>query len=381
MKDVNANETNFHEILDCDDLILASISLLMYCLILILAVLLDAVNGQEDIIKFPVQICLPTGECPTSELLYDSSKNADPERVVEEFLSKFGASHIADYKELLYRHLMEQLNSASLSINIETTKTKDSVGHRRQSLLSIFKNHKHHIFDKWENYIVEYDRILSKFRDTNVSLLEMGVQNGGSLQIWKKYFGASAVVHGVAIRKTVCELQLGDGISTYCFDNTNETVVRQHSQTYTYDIIIDDASHLNADVINTFSYLFPELHPGGYYVIEDVHTSYWEFYGGGFRRANTSVEYFKHMIDIINYYHHSINLQNLTDFQVYCVQHIRSITFVDGMIIIRKHKLPRTQKYRNIIGGIHDPVLPISIYKGKELEALAALQSMVDEEN
>ena len=352
----------------------------MRYIILIFALFLDRLSGQDDMIRFTVQICLPSGECPTSEMSYDTKTKTDPERFVEEYLSQYGASHIVSYKETLYRHLMEHLNKISTGAAIGNS-TEEFVGPKHQSLLSIFKNHKHHIFDKWENYIVEYDRILSKFRDTNVSLLEMGVQNGGSLQIWKKYFGASAVVHGVDIRETVCELQLGDGISTYCFDNTNETVVRQHSQTYTYDIIIDDASHLNADVINTFSYLFPELHPGGYYVIEDVHTSYWEFYGGGFRRANTSVEYFKHMIDIINYYHHSINLQNLTDFQVYCVQHIRSITFVDGMIIIRKHKLPRTQKYRNIIGGIHDPVLPISIYKGKELEALAALQSMVDEEN
>ena len=45
-------------------------------------------------------------------------------------------------------------------------------------------------------------------------------------------------------------------------------------------IINDDGSHISKDVITTFKFLFPKLRKGGWYVVEDIQTSYWREFEG-----------------------------------------------------------------------------------------------------
>ena len=226
------------------------------------------------------------------------------------------------------------------------------------TLLSICKNHMGNLFHKWEHYIAEYDERLSKFRNKNVSLLEVGVQNGGSLQLWKKYLGDSAVIHGIDIDINVCKLDLGDGINTFCFDITNETAWMDHSRTYSYDIIIDDGSHHSPDVIKTFTQAFPILRPGGWFIVEDAHTSYWTTgFGGGYQNPNSMIEYFKNIVEVINFYNFAIELNlTLSEFESYCVQYIKAVTFIDGMIFLEKFRKPHNQAFRRVIGGVLAPV-------------------------
>ena len=42
-----------------------------------------------------------------------------------------------------------------------------------------------------------------------------------------------------------------------------------------FDIIIDDGSHRNDDMVISFETLFPVLKCGGMYVVEDLHCCYW----------------------------------------------------------------------------------------------------------
>ena len=72
----------------------------------------------------------------------------------------------------------------------------------------------------------------------------------------------------------------------------------------TFHIIIDDGSHINEHVIETFNLLFPKLKDGGVYVIEDTQTSYWEEYGGDGTDLNnpkTMMNYFKGLTDCLNH--------------------------------------------------------------------------------
>lgn len=69
------------------------------------------------------------------------------------------------------------------------------------------------------------------------------------------------------------------------------------------DVIIDDGSHINDHVIQTFQYLFPKLKKGGVYVIEDTQISYWDEYGGSSSQLNkegTIYNFFKSLIDALN---------------------------------------------------------------------------------
>ena len=225
------------------------------------------------------------------------------------------------------------------------------------SLLSISKNHAGNSFHKWEHYIAEYDERLSKFRNKNVSLLEVGVQNGGSLQLWKKYFGNSALIHGIDIDINVCKMDLGDGIHTFCFDITNETAWADHSRSYSYDIIIDDGSHLNPDVINFFKRAFPLVKPGGWFIVEDVLTSYWTTFGGGYQNPNSMIEFFKSLVEIVNFFNYARDEHlTLNSFERLAINYVKGVTFIDAMIFIEKLKYPRQTASRRVIGGILAPV-------------------------
>jgi len=66
-------------------------------------------------------------------------------------------------------------------------------------LLDIFANNKAGIVHKWHHYIPLYDRYFSSFRGRKIRFLEIGVSNGGSLQMWRKYFGDDAIIFGIDI--------------------------------------------------------------------------------------------------------------------------------------------------------------------------------------
>ena len=133
-----------------------------------------------------------------------------------------------------------------------------------------------------------------------------------------------------------------------------------------FDIIIDDGSHMQNDIINTFEFLFNKVKPGGIYIVEDMHTSYWKSFQGGYKGKNTSVEYFKTLIDYINFYHirddfnvvkiqkHLLNQEYIDKYAPW----IKSITFLDGVVVIKKNKKNKLAPYKRIVVGKKQPVVP-----------------------
>jgi hypothetical protein len=66
--------------------------------------------------------------------------------------------------------------------------------------------HRGKVSDKWSFYLQEYERLLSPMRLKDISLLEIGIQNGGSLDIWNKYFSNSNSIVGCDIDLKCSEL-------------------------------------------------------------------------------------------------------------------------------------------------------------------------------
>ncbi len=124
---------------------------------------------------------------------------------------------------------------------------------------------------KWNHYFDIYDRHFHKFRGREVHILEIGVYSGGSLDMWRDYFGPKAVIYGVDIEPD-CRVYETDGIKIFIGDQANRSFWREFRQKVpALDIVIDDGGHKLEQQIVSVEELLPFLRPGGVYFCEDVH--------------------------------------------------------------------------------------------------------------
>ena len=155
---------------------------------------------------------------------------------------------------------------------------------------------------KWENYFDIYEHYLYKFRNKSPKFLEIGVQFGGSLFMWKEFF-QNAEIHGIDINPDCKKLELEKLNIHIGSQNDKKFLFDFASKIKSLDIIIDDGGHTMEQQINTFEILFPILNEGGIYICEDTESSYQNMYGGGPKRKGTFIEYSKNLIDVINANH------------------------------------------------------------------------------
>lgn len=132
-------------------------------------------------------------------------------------------------------------------------------------------------------YLDFYETILPK---NPKRVLEIGVMQGASLKMWAEYYPEAQIV-GIDAFEAFPEIDLEEAI-VLRMDGTNH---RKLSVLGKFDLIIDDASHLTQDQQTSFEYLYNNsLNPGGIYIIEDIHTSYWTDWVNS---ELTTVEYLK----------------------------------------------------------------------------------------
>jgi cephalosporin hydroxylase len=231
-------------------------------------------------------------------------------------------------------------------------------------LFQIFKSHKGKVLYKWSSYINVYNNYFLKYQKNKISLLEIGVQNGGSLEVWAKYFTKAKYIIGCDIDKKCGGLKFTDKrIAIFVGDvNRPQTYNKIYNKSSSFDIIIDDGSHKSFDIIQSFLLYFPLLKHGGVYIIEDLHCSYWEEYDGGLYNPHSSISFFKNLLDIINYDHWGLNierrkiLQDLTQnmkirFDEKTLAEIYSVEFFNSMCIFRKEKKSACSLGRAFISG------------------------------
>ena len=207
-----------------------------------------------------------------------------------------------------------------------------------------FVNNDKRLIYKWMHYFDIYDRHFNKFRNREIVLLEIGVFQGGSLQMWKDYFGDKARIYGIDINPRCKEFE-EENVQILIGSQSDRTFLRQVRSTIPpVDILIDDGGHTMKQQIVTFEELFGHVKNDGVYLCEDTHTSYWVNYGGGYKRRGTFMEYTKNFIDEINAYHSTQKRHRVTDF----TKTVNSIHFHDSMVIIEKQE--RDKPYEDAKG-------------------------------
>lgn len=144
-----------------------------------------------------------------------------------------------------------------------------------------------------------YERHLGTLRYDRITLLEIGVLRGESLRMWRDYFPLGRI-YGVDINPDAMQHE-NTRIRVFIGSQTDaavlESVVAESGQP---DVIIDDGSHWARDQISCLINLWPHLKPGGWYIIEDIHTSYLSQYKMGLRQPGTTIEFLKNVVDDVN---------------------------------------------------------------------------------
>lgn len=211
-------------------------------------------------------------------------------------------------------------------------------------------------FIKWWHYFDVYDRELGALAAASrekrlghpLRVLEIGVWRGGSLGLWRDYFGPSAVIAGIDIDPESARF---DGVDASIRIGSQADVPFLRSvveEMGGLDVVIDDGSHQCAHVIETLRCLWPLLSEGGLYCIEDLHTSYWPGWGGGLHRPTSSIEALKSLVDELH--HPYFDAQSGAESLGITRDTLESVAFYDSVAVLRKAACPPPRPFRGGVG-------------------------------
>lgn len=245
-----------------------------------------------------------------------------------------------------------------------------------KNLTALYKEHSGKVSDKWTIYLGEYERLFSEYRSQAINLLEVGVQNGGSLEIWGKYFPNAVNLIGCDINPNCANLSYDDSRVTVLVGDVNSDEIEDQvvDKAPSFDVIIDDGSHTSSDIIKSFSRYFPYLKNGGIFVVEDLHCSYWQEFEGGLFDPLSAISFFKRLTDVVSHEHWGVDKKRsevLKGFyDKYHIQinddllaHVHSIEFINSICVIRKSKPQKNILGERIVAGMEAEVMPVILEK------------------
>lgn len=168
------------------------------------------------------------------------------------------------------------------------------------SLYHQFLTNDGRVIHKWKHYFPAYEQHIGRYRSRPALLFEIGCGKGGSLQMWKRWLGPHIRIVGIDIEKS-CKSYEEDQIHVRIGSQDDAAFLRSVVKEFgTPDVVIDDGSHVMSHIAKTFDVLYPLVDRAGVYLIEDLHTAYWEEFEGGLRRPGTMIERAKDLVDALN---------------------------------------------------------------------------------
>lgn len=221
------------------------------------------------------------------------------------------------------------------------------------TLKKIFDTHNGPRVHKWEHYLDIYEKYFSIFKGKPVHFLEIGVAHGGSLELWKKYFGPDSKFFGIDIIPDCKKFETSNTKIYIGSQGSEKFLTSISNQIPPLDFLLDDGSHNMSDQITSFNCLWPKIKNGGFYICEDVQTSYWFSHGGGYKRKNTFVEHVKGLIDNLHGWHSKqpakFSVSRFT-------KEIKSIQIYNSIIFIEKGEIPKPTECIHGSNQVPEPV-------------------------
>jgi hypothetical protein len=203
------------------------------------------------------------------------------------------------------------------------------------------------VVHRWRHYFDIYHRHFARFRGQPLTMIEIGIFNGGSLRMWQDYFGPQSTIVGVDVNPE-CEKFAEPGIEIVIGDQADRGFLRSLAERYPdVAVLVDDGGHRMDQQIATFEELYPRLRPDGVYLCEDTHTSYAPLFGGGYRQPQTFIERTKLLVDRLNAFHSVDPSQPGPDEFTHTTD---SLHFYTGVVVIERK--PRVQPEEAVYGSV-----------------------------
>lgn len=186
---------------------------------------------------------------------------------------------------------------------------------------------------KMEHYLEIYDDLLAPWQNRDLSFLEIGVYKGGSIPMWQGFFGGGSRLTFLDIDPECAKLAL-PGTQVEIGDQSDPSFLARVAEARgPFDVIVDDGGHKMDQQTTSFLHLWPHLRNRGLYIVEDVHTSYWPGFGGGYRASTSFIEFAKDLIDRM----HSWYTEDEAAFPLDpMAREIGAIRFHDSLVVIEK---------------------------------------------
>lgn len=198
---------------------------------------------------------------------------------------------------------------------------------------------------KYKKYFSVYDLLFSGYRDQEITFIEIGVLQGGSLFMWRDFFGPKARIIGIDLNPDAKRWE-EHGFEIYIGDQSQPVFWQDFKKSVpNFDVLLDDGGHTNLQQLVTLFETSKIVNPQGLIVIEDTHTSYQKEFGNPSRFSFINVS--KRLIDNLNFQFENIGTKKIIPEGIYSIEYFESI------VAFKFHKSARDVNSILNNNGIH----------------------------
>ena len=197
---------------------------------------------------------------------------------------------------------------------------------------------------KWEKYFPVYEKYFNQFKNKKITFIEIGIFNGGSLKMWKNYFGKDSKIIGIDINSECKKFEEKENnIFVEIGNQSDNNFWRSFFEKYgNVDAILDDGGHTNLDQIMTTVNTVQYINDGGILMVEDTHTSYVDEYNSS--KKYSFINFSKKIIDDIN---SNIELDLGIKINFSLKKYIYSVNFYESIVCFSIDKSKTKKKCKN----------------------------------
>jgi hypothetical protein len=208
-----------------------------------------------------------------------------------------------------------------------------------------------------------YDTFLSGLRNNSPRVLEIGVEDAKSIELWQQYF-----VNPELTVIDILDKPVPEGVRFIRCDQSSTTELTGLTRHFDspFDFIIDDGSHVPHHQLLTLRILWDSLAPGGIYIVEDIETSYWgksSLFGYDFDSSRQSIiRELTPFIDVVNWEYSSIDSVNEPSILSEIARDTEMISFGANCVVLVKKNVDLYGEYYDRQYGLAHKVNERSIY-------------------